>query len=375
MHAQPQPAAAPQRPWPALAGLVAGVLVAHALLLAGLPAGVGPGDEGGSRVLSARQIALPPPAPTASPAQSPVAAAPAAAPAAPTRPRAAAPAPPAPPTAAALEAPAPAAADPAPPPAEAASSPAPDAAPAVAAAPEAASAPPSPTAAEAPAPAAPAAGGDAPPLYATRLPPAAQLSYELRRGLLTGQGELVWRPGADGYELQIEGIAFGLPLLGWASSGGFDAAGLAPQRFVDRRRGRDVRAANFQRDKGLITWSSVTGEAALAGGAQDRLSWMVQLAGIVTADTARQVPGARVVMQVAGARGDVDLWTFTVLRREAVDVVGSRVSDTLLMRREPRKPFDTLVEVWLDPARHHLPARLKLSTAGGGDSLEFLLKP
>ena len=378
MHVHSQPAAAPQRPWPALAGLVAGVLVAHALLLAGLPAGVGPGDEGGSRVLSARQIALPPPAPTTSPAQSPVAAAPAAAPAAPTRPRAAAPAPPAPPappTAAALEAPAPAAADPAPPPAEAASSPAPDAAPAVAAAPEAASAPPSPTAAEAPAPAAPAAGGDAPPLYATRLPPAAQLSYELRRGLLTGQGELVWRPGADGYELQIEGIAFGLPLLGWASSGGFDAAGLAPQRFVDRRRGRDVRAANFQRDKGLITWSSVTGEAALAGGAQDRLSWMVQLAGIVTADTARQVPGARVVMQVAGARGDVDLWTFTVLRREAVDVVGSRVSDTLLMRREPRKPFDTLVEVWLDPARHHLPARLKLSIAGGGDSLEFLLKP
>jgi hypothetical protein len=31
--------------------------------------------------------------------------------------------------------------------------------------------------------------------------------------------------------------------------------------------------------------------------------------------------------------------------------------------------------VWLDPARHHLPVRLKLSTAGGGDSLEFLLKP
>jgi hypothetical protein len=261
--------------------------------------------------------------------------------------------------------------------AEAASAPAVEQAPAVAhaaapeGAPSASQESPQAAASDARAP----AGGSAPPLYATRLPPAAQLSYELRRGLLSGQGELLWRPGADSYELQIEGIAFGLPLLGWVSRGGFDAAGLAPQRFVDRRRGRDVRAANFQRDKGLITWSGVAAEAALAGGAQDRLSWLILLAGILAADPARQELGSQVVMQVAGARGDVDLWIFTVLRREAVEVVGGQVPDTLLLRREPRKPFDTAVEVWLDPARQHLPARLKLSTAGGGDSLEFLLKP
>jgi Protein of unknown function (DUF3108) len=374
MHAHPLPAAAPQRPWPALAGLVAGVLVAHVLLLAGLPAGVGPGDEGGNRVLSARQIALPvpPPVPTQPTAVAPPAATPVPSPK-PTRPAAAAV------PAAVPDVPVqpdtPSVVERVEPPAEVASAP-------VTAAVEATTEPvPATAAAPATAPAAepaaaPAAGGgDAPPVYPTRLPPAAQMSYELRRGLLTGQGELLWRPGADGYELQIEGIAFGLPLLGWVSRGGFDAAGLAPQRFVDRRRGRDVRAASFQRDKGLITWSSVIGEAALAAGAQDRLSWMVQLAGIVAADPARQVPGARVVVQVAGARGDVDLWTFTVMLREAVDVVGTRVPDTLLLRREPRKPFDTLVEVWLDPARNHLPARLKLSTAGGGDSLEFLLKP
>ena len=373
MHAHPLPATAPSRPWPALAGLVVGVLVAHALLLAGLPAGVGPGDDAGNRVLSARQIVVAVPVSPQPPSTAQPSAAPAPSPS-PPRPAAAAP-PAAAPDGPPVQPPAPPAEVRAEPPAEAASAPLTAAV--------ASTLEPTPTSTAAPAaapPAEPAAapstgGGEAPPVYATQLPPAAQLSYELRRGLLSGQGELLWRPGADGYELQIEGIAFGLPLLGWASRGGFDAAGLAPQRFVDRRRGRDVRSANFQRDKGLITWSSVTGEAALAAGAQDRLSWMVQLAAIVAADPARQVPGARVVMQVAGARGDVDLWTFTVMLREAVDVVGARVPDTLLMRREPRKPFDTLVEVWLDPARHHLPARLKLSTSGGGESLEFLLKP
>lgn len=367
-----RPLSLPPRPGPVLAGLVAGVLLAHALLLAGLPAGVGPDDEGGTRVLSARQIRLPP-APVVAPAP--------AAPPAPAVPTARAPAPPMPPPAA--PAPAPVSTEPPigvaeaqplpPPPIEAASAPAAlPSEPVVETPLLRAEAP-----AEVPAPAAaPAAGGGAtPPVYATRLPPAAQLSYELRRGMLTGQGELSWRPAADGYELQIEGIAFGLPLLGWLSRGGYDVAGLAPQRFVDRRRGRDVRAANFQRDKGLITWSGVTHEAALAPGAQDRLSWIVQLAAVVQADPQRFVAGERVTMQVAGARGDADLWTFVVQGREPVDGVGARIADTLLLRREPRKPFDTLVEVWLDPARHHLPARLKLSTAGAGDSLEFLLRP
>jgi hypothetical protein len=231
----------------------------------------------------------------------------------------------------------------------------------------------------APAPSAaplPAGGlGDPPPTYATRVPPAATLRYELRRGLLTGQGDLKWRPAGAGYELTIEGTAFGLPLLTWISQGGFDAAGLAPQRFVDRRRNREGRAANFQRDRGLISFSSSPVELPLLAGAQDRLSWMVQLAAVVDAAPERYRAGDKVAMVVAGARGDVDVWTFAVTGREAVDVVGQRIDGTLALRRAPRKAYDTQVEVWLDPGRHHLPVRMKLSTAGGDDSLEFVLRP
>jgi hypothetical protein len=49
----------------------------------------------------------------------------------------------------------------------------------------------------------------------------------------------------------------------------------------------------------------------LAAGAQDRLSWIVQLAAIVQAR--HPAAGERIVMQVAGPRGDADAWQFDVL--------------------------------------------------------------
>lgn len=221
------------------------------------------------------------------------------------------------------------------------------------------------------APASQAAAGV--PTYPTRVPPSAVLRYELRRGILSGQGEMRWHASPDGYTLRIEGTALGLHLLTWSSRGGFDAAGLSPLEFVDHRRRRDPRVATFRRERGVISYSPPEDENELLPGAQDRLSWMIQLAAIVDARPQRFVAGQRVVMQVTGARGDADQWAFVMTGRTAVEVAGATVDGTLAFSREPRKPGDTRVEVWLDPARRHLPVRVKLST--DSDALEFLLKP
>lgn len=343
------PPGAPHRRVLAVGTLGVLVLALHALLLAGLPPGLG-GRDARVPVLQVRQIV------------------PAAAPAAPPpppahRPPRREPAPPAAPAATATERPAPPA--PAPP-----------------RSPELPADPPAPSMADHPDPAVTTASidsaaipGDAPPTYATRLPPAVTLRYELRRGLLGGEAELTWQPQDAAYELRLDGRAFGLPLMGWRSQGGFDAAGLAPQRFVDRRRGRDLRAANFQRDRGVISYSGPPVEQPLLPGAQDRLSWMLQLAAIAAADPARGAPGDRVVLPVTGARGDADAWVFVAGEPEPVDLQGQRVDAAQVWRRAPRKPYDTQVEVWLDPGRQYLPVRLKLSTPGSGDHLEFVLKP
>lgn len=362
------PAPRVPRRWRALAALVPAVLALHALVLGLLPLGVGgpwPGDV--RRSVQVRQLAV-----------APVAAAVVAA-----APQAVRPAPPAPPAPvpppvrapAAARAPAvEAAAEVAPPP-RAASAPA-----AVEVAPEtpqvvAAATVGEPAASATPVPAAaPAEGGTRPPpVYATRLPPPATLRYDLRRGALGGSGEIHWQPAGARYAAMLQGTAFGLTVLNWRSEGGVDDAGLAPERFLDQRRGGRSNAANFQREAGRITYSGPSTEYPLLPGAQDRLSWTVQLAAIVAADPARFTAGEPIAMFVTGARGDGDVWSFEVMGRDALDLPAGPVADALKLRRLPRRPYDTLVEVWLDPARAWLPVHMRWIVSQTDETTEFRL--
>jgi len=222
--------------------------------------------------------------------------------------------------------------------------------------------------------AAPAADDDPPPpVYATRVPPPFRLTYALRRGALSGQAELTLQRAGSGYELELKGTALGLEVLGLRSQGNVGPHGLMPERFVDRRRGRDRLAANFDHGAGRITYSGSAASQPLRLGAQDRLSWMVQLAAILEAAPARHGAGSRIAVSVSGARADVDTWTFIVQDRQRLSLPGGAVVEALRLTREPRRPYDTQVEVWMDPAQHHLPVRARLTVLPGGETLELSL--
>ncbi|NML13814.1 DUF3108 domain-containing protein [Azohydromonas sp. G-1-1-14] len=214
----------------------------------------------------------------------------------------------------------------------------------------------------------------APPVYATALPPPLLRRYRLERGLLWGTGELRWQPGAGRYEASLSGEVAGINVLDWRSGGAIDAAGIAPERYVVRRRGRDPQAANFQREAGKITYSGPTTEFPLPAGTQDRLTVLLQIPAIVAADPQRfGVAGARIQVFVSGSRADADAWSFHVEGEARVAGPDGEVQ-ALKISREPRKKYDTRVEFWLDPARHYLPVRARLSSAGGGDALELMLE-
>lgn len=227
----------------------------------------------------------------------------------------------------------------------------------------------------APAPAAAAASdaeGAPPPLYATQLPPPMTLRYELRRGRLSGSGDLHWRPEAGRYSLRLDGSVMGLSVLTQDSSGTLDAHGLAPERFTDQRARRPMVAANFEREAGRIRFSGPSHELPWQAGVQDRLSWMVQLAAVAQAEPQRLGAGERIVMQVVGARGDASTWAFRSLGAETLTLFSAPLP-TVHLLREPRHPYDTRVEVWLDPARHHLPVRAVMGS-GDDDRLELRLR-
>jgi hypothetical protein len=208
-------------------------------------------------------------------------------------------------------------------------------------------------------------------VYATRVPPPFRLTYALRRGALSGQAELTLQRAGAGYELELKGTALGLEVLGLRSQGSLGPNGLMPERFVDRRRGKDRLAANFDHGAGRITYSGSAASQALHPGAQDRLSWMVQLAAILEAAPARHGTGSRIAVSVSGARADVDTWTFIVQGRQRVSLSGGAVVEAVRLTREPRRPYDTQVEVWMDPAQHHLPVRARLTVLPGGETLEL----
>jgi hypothetical protein len=208
------------------------------------------------------------------------------------------------------------------------------------------------------------------PVYETRLQAAGTWRYRLQRGLASGEAQLSWEPDAlQRYTVRLEGWIAGVTVLDWVSTGVLDDAGIAPQRFVIRRRGKDSQAANFQRDAGKITFSGPTHELPLLPGVQDRLSWMLQLPAVVDAAPQRFAAGASVVLMVVGARGGGDVWTFDVVGPETLDG-----TPTLKLVREPRKLRDLRVEVWLDPARAHLPVRALLTQPEGGAPLELTLQ-
>jgi hypothetical protein len=313
--------------WPALVAVCVAVLAAHLALLGGAPTGSGGGSGGSARpVLQTRQIVQAPALHEAP---------------------------------AAAELPTPVREGTLPPVAEVQ-----------------VAAPPEPASAPASGPTGPpgAAGGDTVPVYSTLLPASAALDYELRRGQLVGSANLRWQLADGSYRISFDGRAFDLAVFAWLSQGGVDSAGLAPLRFTETPRNRPTQAANFQRDKGLLTYSGPTVEFTLVPGAQDRASWLVQLPAILQANPALREPGSRISLFVSGARGDADVWEFVVQGRESLALPAGAVADTLRLLRSPRRPYDTRAEVWLDPARDHLPVRALLATVDSGDTTELLLK-
>jgi hypothetical protein len=200
----------------------------------------------------------------------------------------------------------------------------------------------------APAVEAPTAAPDAPLL---RLAGPAAWHYRLRQSGQDGEAVLDWRPEADGrYSLRLTRQVGERALPAWESLGHTGSGGLAPERFALQRGGQDRQAVNFDTEGRRISFSASPAQLELPEGAQDRLSWWLQLAALVQAAPA---PGGRWRVWVASPRGELREWVF-----EAVDAAPEDAG-TLHLRRQTLGPYDPGIELWLDPARGYWPIRLR----------------
>lgn len=219
-----------------------------------------------------------------------------------------------------------------------------------------------PAATESPAPMTTVPGGDGdsatpPPIYPTRLPAPTTLAYTLQTRGAQGDARLHWQHDGERYELTLDARnPADRALIEQRSAGALDEAGLAPDRFTDRRFGRRTLAANFERDSGRVRFSSVQRELAAWPGTQDRLGWLAQLAAIASA-AAPALPD-EITLEVVGSRGGGGRWVFRRIGDESIATPLGELA-TIHLQRRPDRAEDLVVDVWLDPARGHWPARLE----------------
>ncbi len=211
------------------------------------------------------------------------------------------------------------------------------------------------------------------PVYRTQLPPSMRLQYALRRGAASGSAELTWRVADGAYHLSLEARLSDRVLFTQISRGRIDEAGVSPLRFTNQRARGVVHAANFQRDKGVVTFSGPSTEYPLLPGTQDRLSLLLQLSAVAAAEPERAAPGGQVVLYVVTAHGRADVWTLRFVDFEVVET-SAGPARAAKFSRDARWLYDTQVDVWLDPARHHLPVKARWGSSPDGDALELQLQ-
>lgn len=197
------------------------------------------------------------------------------------------------------------------------------------------------------------------------IPAPARLRYAVtgtaRESAPDGDAELLWQHDGQRYDARLQAGSFA---RGWrvqTSRGRLGAQGLEPQRFSDRTRGEV--AAHFEREQGRVVFSANVPTAALEEGAQDHLSALVQLAGLLAGQPERYRPGSVIALPAVGPREAVQ-WQFTVEGPQTLRLPGGEL-DTLKLTRPPTRPYDLRAEVWLAPALGWLPARIRLTRHNG----------
>ncbi len=209
------------------------------------------------------------------------------------------------------------------------------------------------------------ASPEAAPNLSLSYPASAKLQFQgtyMSKGLAqSGSGLLSWKIDGTEYELSLEASALVIFSRTEKSVGVLSSRGLAPLRYSSARTGRSEQATHFRAEQQKIQFSNNRPDAQLLAGAQDRLSVMIQLAGLLGGQSERSAQLGSIQMQVAGL-DSAEMWEFKAEGLSEVQLPAGNVL-AFKLSRSPRNEFDQRLEVWLAPRLGYLPVRIKQSSS------------
>lgn len=191
----------------------------------------------------------------------------------------------------------------------------------------------------------------------------AQQGAQPKKGVF---GVLDWRQDGTHYEASLSWTVLFITIGSQHSSGRIGPGGIEPLRYSDKRR-----TSIFDREQGRILFENNAPSMRLLAGAQDRLSIVMQLGGMLAAEPARYPPGSVIAIQTVGPK-DAEIWTFNVGDEQQLDLPAGRIAARLLTRN-PRAPVDDKIELWLAPSLGWLPVRIR-QTQPNGDFIDLQLR-
>ena len=178
-----------------------------------------------------------------------------------------------------------------------------------------------------------------------------------------GKADVQWQQDGEKYALSMSASMLFIEVFAWKSVGLLSPSGLLPERFSDKRYRKSEVAAHFDRSQGKITFSANTPEAPLLVGAQDRISIIWQIAGMLAADPKKYQPGNTFSLQTVSA-SEAAPWLFTVNEPETLNLeTGSQIA--LRLTRNHRREFDKKIELWFATAMKYLPDRFRFTETNG----------
>ena len=209
--------------------------------------------------------------------------------------------------------------------------------------------------------------------YAVRAPESVRIEMALVRtkpdtSQNFGVGSIDWTVKDGKYNMSIEA---GLDLLvttfnlyKLTSEGRLDKFGITPETSTETRRTRASTATHFHHDDKTITFSSSSKIVLMDDGAQDKASFLMQLASIGYADEKQFFSGKEIELQVAEER-DAALFHFLVVGKEEINTKLGKVSAWHLLRAPKPGTYNSQLDIWLAPQLGWYPVQIRNTEKNG----------
>ncbi len=203
-----------------------------------------------------------------------------------------------------------------------------------------------------------------PPLFPMdALPKRLSIDYRLSTGPLTAHAVYRWRRKGDMYRIIGEGEATGLfrvfmdRSILQESEGTITAAGLRPERFLEKRSGADDEGLEFDWLKHEVTLDHGASRKTMAL-SDDTVDWLTMIFQL--AHVPPRADGGKLDLHVFTQRKLYD-FTLKVIGLEEIEIPLGKVRALHLRHVDPKD--GDVIDVWLGVDQHYLPVKMRYPVA------------